>query len=391
MRHAVRAAAGVAVAGLAGAVVLALVSDRYRPNAAIAAAACIASLACVAVGLLIDTRRDGHPMGRLLVANGLLAASWAFADSWARHALLDDPGSLPGGRWAVLWSDGSWPLLILVLTWMALLFPGGALREARERRLLGVALASAALLLALGVTADEELPEPFSWVDRPVPSAPGAFAVLWPVAMLGALTALVASMRVLRVRFRHARGVEREQLRWLAYAAVLIPLLMILPLASSLLGLGEISDSTPFEAAVSFVFGVVPATVGLAILRYRLYDIDRIVSRTLVYLSLTAILGATYAGGVLLLQLALSPSSDLAIAGSTLAVAALFGPLRARVQSIVDRRFFRRRYDARATLQAFGARVRDQVSLEAVEAELCATVSEAMQPAHLRVWLRREA
>jgi hypothetical protein len=201
---------------------------------------------------------------------------------------------------------------------------------------------------------------------------------LFLAILLGAV-ALVA-------RFRRSRGDERQQLKWFAGAGALFALACVIAV-SPWFG----SSDTTGQLLILLAFAAIPIAAGVAILKYRLYDIDLVIRRTLVYGVLTAVLVAAYLGGVLLLQLALSPlteQSDLAIAGSTLAVAALFRPARRRVQALVDRRFYRRRYDAARTLESFGARLRAEVELDSMSAELRSVVSETMQPVHISLWLR---
>jgi hypothetical protein len=213
-----------------------------------------------------------------------------------------------------------------------------------------------------------------TWLD--VVEAAGAL-LLVPAAVVTYVGALG--------RFRRARGVERQQFKWFALAACFLLVSFVLTMVPRLDGVTM--------ALIGLGFAGIPVAVGIAILRYRLYDIDRVISKTLVYGSLTVILGAAYAGFVLAGQAlfaSFAGGSNLAIAVSTLVVAALFLPLRSRVQSLVDRRFYRRRYDARRTLEAFGTRLRERVELEGLRVELEGVVRETMQPAHVSLWLKEE-
>jgi hypothetical protein len=199
----------------------------------------------------------------------------------------------------------------------------------------------------------------------------------------------LAAVASLVVRFRRSRGVERQQLKWLAFAGV------VFVVAFAIAGLTQPSVvSDVFFVLAILALAFIPVAVGIAILRYRLYEIDRVISRTVVYATVTIVLGAAYAGLVLASQALFSSfagGSDLAIAISTLVVAALFLPVRTRVQRFVDRRFYRRRYDAQQTLEAFGVRLRDQIELDALARDLRGVVGETMQPVHASLWLRTGA
>jgi hypothetical protein len=188
------------------------------------------------------------------------------------------------------------------------------------------------------------------------------------------------------IRFRRSHGLERQQLKWLALAAAIVGVAIVADAASFFADVEGIEQ--PRGLVLGLGFCVFPLAAGAAILRYRLYDIDVVINRTLVYAALTATLAGAYVGSVLLLQLVLSPSSDLAIAASTLAVAGLFQPARGWIQEIVDRRFYRRKYDAQRTLEAFSGRLRDQVDIDALSSDLRGVVGETMQPAHISLWLR---
>ena len=222
----------------------------------------------------------------------------------------------------------------------------------------------------------------FGWIDNPlgIEGLPlGTLADVsfwvWGAAALAAIASLV-------VRYRRSHGIERMQLRWVATAGCLLLLSFVANAALS----PWLGDASWFF----MLFGLLAmaGAVAIALLRYRLYDIDVVINRTLVYGALTATLAGAYVGSVLLLQLVLSPGSDLAIAVSTLAVAALFRPARGRIQAAVDRRFYRRKYDAHRTLESFAGRLRNQVALDAIAGELRAVVAETMQPGHVSLWVR---
>jgi hypothetical protein len=200
---------------------------------------------------------------------------------------------------------------------------------------------------------------------------------IFQTALIVNVVLLVVGAASLVLRLRRAHGEERQQVKWFVYTVLFV----MVAFALSIVVLGH--------GAGVVLFPLIPISAAIAILKYHLYDIDVVIKRTLVYGALTATLGGAYLASVLLLQLLVSPSSDLAIAGSTLAVAALFRPLRSRIQHFVDRRFYRSDYDAQRTIESFGMRVRDTVSLEALSEELSGVVRDTMQPAHVSLWLVR--
>jgi hypothetical protein len=276
------------------------------------------------------------------------------------------------------------PALFGIPALMFLLFPDGRLLGRRWRPVLWL---TAAAMLGIGV-APALAPGPMAdaaveGTVNPVGVA-GVGPLLDVVALAAGAAALVSmllGMLSLTLRFRRSRGVERLQLKWFVSAAVLF----ILACLAAFFVFPE--NDVPFGLLLIGTFAGIPIAAGVAILRYRLYDIDVVINRALVYGALTATLGAAYLLIVLLVGLAVG-RSGFAVAVSTLAVAALFRPARARIQDAMDRRFYRRRYDAQQTLDAFGGRLRDEVDLEALTADLRGVVSETVQPAHVSVWLR---
>ncbi|HEV3376044.1 MAG TPA: hypothetical protein VG126_02065 [Thermoleophilaceae bacterium] len=348
-------------------------------------------VAFAALGALVASRRPGNPIGWILCVSPLCLAFTELARNWYVHTLIAEPGSLPlasGLMWAANWAwiPGFMPLLTLLL----LLFPDGHVPSLRWRSVGWLAVAAMGLLIVGYALAPGPL-EDYPRVDNPVGISGAAGDVLEIFQGVGfpffALAA-TGSMASLVVRFRRSHGVERQQLKWMAAAAALVVAAWLVnAFFDQVLG-EDISLILPLALLA------LPAAATTAILRYRLYDLGLVVNRTLVYGALTATLAGAYIGSVLLLQLALDPltsDSGLAIAGSTLAVAALFRPARRRIQELVDRRFYRRRYDAARTVEGFSARLRDEVELDALSGELRAVVSETVQPAHVSLWLRPEA
>jgi hypothetical protein len=277
-----------------------------------------------------------------------------------------------------------------VLTFLLLLFPNGHLASRRWRVVAWAAAVDLALVWVVAAFKPGPL-EGLIGVSNPlgIQSVEAAFNLLGAVVapVLGVLTILSAASIV--VRFRRTRGVERQQLKWFTYAAVLSVLAWLF---FALTGLQEqLPSALEYMVGAIFLAGV-PVAIGIALLRYHLYDIDRLIRRTLVYGVLSALLGAVYAGTVLLLGqlfggIGAEPPSWV-VAGATLAVAALFGPARHRVQQVVDRRFNRRRYDAAKTIAGFSARLHDQVDLDTLTAELLAVVDQTVEPTKATLWLR---
>jgi hypothetical protein len=244
-----------------------------------------------------------------------------------------------------------------------------------------LAVASVAFISITSMIESRLIGDGYS-IDNPIGLAPyrEAEAALAPFFFVYAIVA-IACLASLLVRYRRAGGEERQQLKLLTYAAVLFVVALMI---------GEFWDLPPF--VFPLVVWTLPASMGVAILKYRLFDLDVVINRTLVYGAVTAVLAATYFGMVVLLQRLMdsfTADSDLAVAGSTLVVAALFRPLRTRTQSFVDQRFYRRKYDATATLQDFAARLRDEVDIDTLSHDLVSVVGTTMQPAHASLWLRQ--
>ena len=347
---------------------------------------------CPTVGAVIVARQPRNRIGWLCCTVGLLIGPAFFAQAYAWYALVYRPGSLPGGL-AMAWL-GNWPwfaALSLVLTFLLLLFPNGRLVSPRWRVVAWAAAANLAvgsLWAMFKPTLDSIEPQ-----GLPNPLAPqqaeSAFEVLQSVVLtaLGLLTILSAASIV--ARFRRARGVERQQLKWFTYATVVSAVVWVIFAATGLQQ--RLPGALRYVVGATFL-GAVPVAIGIALLRYRLYDIDRLINRTLVYGLLSVVLGLGYAAVVLVLGqqfggVTRNPPSWV-VAGATLAVAAAFRPARHRIQTAVDRRFNRRRHDAARTMEAFAVRLRDHVDLETLSTELLAVVDLTMEPTAVSLWLR---
>ena len=329
------------------------------------------------IGAIIASRLPNHPIGWLCCAIGLIAAVDHFAGEYSLYALVAQPHLLPGGR-AMLWLQGwFWMLFIGLIVFLLLLFPTGRLPSSRWRPFawVSVALISGAVIWSSAISPD---------VGFNAPPSPVQLSVL----LLGGVAA--ASMIVGR---RNARGVERQQIKWLLYVGPIFFVASGLHIGFYYFWLTERSWGLWASYLLVVVGGLSgPFAIGIAILRYRLYEIDILINRTLVYGSLTVTLVALYFGGIVVLQrvfVALTgQQSTLAVVASTLLIAALFTPLRRRIQSFIDLRFYRSKYDARKTLEAFSTHLRNETDLEALSGDLVGVVRETMQPAHVSLWLR---
>ncbi|MDF2744608.1 MAG: putative two-component system sensor kinase [Actinomycetia bacterium] len=340
------------------------------------------------VGAVLAGRRPRHPVGWLMLALGLSVTVDVVADGYARYGLLASPGAVPAvGQLRVLGDTFAlWPACI---GFILLLTPTGSLPSGRWRWWAGIAVAAPLAWKAASVLGFETAVfPPFYSFRNPyfVPAlATPAMAVALPALVLTLLSVVVGGASLV-IRFRRARGEERQQLRWVASAAVVaaagIPVAMagISIDSAAVVGVAVLSSAT-----------VLCLAIGAAILRYRLYDLDRIVSRTVAYGLLTVLLGLAYAGVVLSLGRLVGRDSSLVVAAATLAVAAVFQPARRRVQAAVERRFNRRRHDAARIIEGFAARLRDQVDLDTLAAEVLAAADQTMQPTRASLWLRPRA
>jgi hypothetical protein len=342
------------------------------------------------VGALIASHRPENPIGWIFLAEGFCYGLLSAGDEFAIYALLTNPGALPLGAEASWLGQWIWaPGLGLSLVFLPLLFPDGHPPSHRWRPVgwlgglsIGLTVVSSTILLwpergpAL-LTGDEN---PSHVVNVLV-----GFIAL-PLMLLAGLGAVIS----LFVRFRRTRGHERQQIKWFASAAALTLVCISVFGQSTLRGLPGVIVALSFLLVIPSI----PIATGIAILRYRLYDIDLIINRTLVYGSLSASLALVYFGGVATTQAIFraltgqEQQPQLAVVVSTLAIAALFMPLRRRIQSFIDSRFYRRKYDARKTLEAFSAKLKDETDLDALSGDLVGVVRETMQPAHVSLWLR---
>jgi hypothetical protein len=365
----------------------------------------LGALALALVGALVATRRPGNAIGWIMLAVANLGALSALGEGYFVPA--PDPASLPLGTvmvWVSQWI--TWVWLGLAVIFLPLLFPDGRLPLPRWRPVAWIG----GIAIVLAVAGDALRPgrlqvDSPSIVENPVGigAAADALAVVRGFATALFAASLAAAVAAVVVRLRRARGDERQQVKWFAYVAALMATgfaVAALSLAIAAAG-GWDEDNLPTWlgafGTVGWMTGLLalvlalPVAIGVSVLKYRLYDIDVVINRTLVYGSVTALLAGAYLGLVLLFQLAFRPvteGSGLAVAVSTLAVAALFRPARNRVQRLVDRRFYRGKYDAQQTLEGFAARLREEVDLDALRSELTGVVAETMQPAHVSLWLR---
>jgi MFS family permease len=356
---------------------------RRDPGEALTLPVMIAAF--MVVGCLIVARRPTNVVGWTFTAVGLVGITGGLAEQYAQYAYVTRPGSLPGpvvAAWLTSWIWG--PITTLMLVFTLLLFPTGRPPSVGWRPVAWIAVAATAAVAMLDALTPSLTLQDGPSLTNPiaVPAVDGiqqgpVGVVLDSLVILSAVAAVIS----LVVRFRRSRGEERQQLKWFTYAAALVlltPFSYFLPV-----NLGDASFS---------VVIVLPIAVGIAITRHRLYDIDRLINRTLVYGLLTFTLGLGYAGTVLVLGELFGGVADnppsWAVAGATLAVAALFRPARRRIQEAVDRRFNRRKYNASQTVEAFSARLRDQVDLDTLSREVLAVVDQTMQPTTVSLWLR---
>ena len=354
----------------------------------------VSALAFSSVGAVVGSRRPENPIGWLFCAIGVFAAIVLLSSEYAAYALLAQPDSLPGAL-AMVWIRAwVWVPYVGLFVLLFLVFPEGWPQSRALRWFASLVL----FVIAYGTPLAAFSPGPIDAIGGAVENPLGMEALrgvgtnsaVGPVESILYVLGIVAAASLFG-RMRRARGVERQQLKWFTYATVILVVGAVLDFtvseATGLSWLGEMG----FVLTMVGLAGL-PMAIGIAVLRYRLYNIDRIINRTLVYGAVTAMLLAVYVADIVLLQrifvLLTGERSTLAVVASTLLIAALFTPLRRRIQSFIDRRFYRRKYDARKTMEDFSAQLRNETDLEALSDDLVGVVQETMQPAHVSLWLR---
>jgi hypothetical protein len=405
--------AGLSVAMFAVSVVLYVLTRSAQVPSSLGASRTVIELstsvpvlAFPIVGALIASRRPHNPIGWICLADGFLWMFLSMIDYYGVYGLAR-PGTVPFPL--VIYALAQWlwvPTVGLLAIYLPLLFPNGRLPSRRWRPLTWL---SGVVIVLVSVTQGlipGPLPglrgvrNPFGLEGQPwIADATNAILVLFLLCILASVVSLI-------LRYRRSGGEVRQQIKWIAFAASFLGLVFVSAMVSSLILFffapemwERTADTPPFWLELLFYvmllsIGGVPIAVGFAVLRYRLYNIDLLINRTLVYSLLTAMLAAVYFGGVATTQAIFraftgqEQQPQLAVVVSTLVIAALFNPLRRRIQSFIDRRFYRRKYDAAKTLEAFSAKLRDETDLGALSDDLTSVVRETMQPAHVSLWLR---
>ncbi len=337
----------------------------------------VVNAAVPVAGFVLASRRPENRIGWLFLVAGLSLGLSGFSSSYALHALVADPGSLPAGRMFGWLSNWVFAPAVAMLAFLFLLFPTGRLRS-RRWRLAGWFVGGAVALVTASsvIAATRAWAHPFSLSGPAIPAGLTGVLVLMNSVSLSA--ALLVSVVAVVVRFARSSGEERLQLKWCAAAAAVLAVVFVVSVWV---------NSAVVNVLQSLAFLCLWTSIAIAVLKYRLYEIDRIISRTLAYAIVTGLLVGVYAGLVLLATQVLTLKSPVAVAGSTLVAAALFNPLRRRVQWAVDRRFNRARYDADQMVAAFAARLKDAVDLDAVQADLASVVQRAVEPGHVSMWM----
>ncbi len=350
------------------------------------------ALAFTSVGALVASHRPENAIGWIFCAVGLAFGAGSFADAYASFTLFMWPGSLPGGRvmaWVSEWIGG--PGLLGTFAFLLLLFPDGRLLSRRWRPIVWATAIAIALVTFAHAFGPGPLRNNFPSVTNPfgIEALASVRNLLESSAFALMLATILISVVSLVLRFRRTRRLERQQIKWFAYAGAFLAAVFIA--GPTIVW----SPTVPgWIWTTIFLLGVaaVPVSAGIAILRYRLYDIDLVINRTLVYGALTASLAMVYFGSVVLLEglfrTLIEENTQPAVVVSTLIIAALFQPLRRRIQDVVDQRFYRRKYDARMTLEAFGKRLQRETDLDVLIEDLVGVVRETMQPSHASLWLR---
>jgi hypothetical protein len=337
----------------------------------------LVNMAVPVTGFVLASRRPENRIGWLFLVAGLSLGVDGFSNQYALRALIADRGSWPAGQVFAWLSNWTWVIAVAALAFLFLLFPTGQPRSRRWRRaawFVGGAFAFAAVGAVIAASSEWANPFALSGLE-----SPGGLTTLFFLTAAFLISAgVLVSVSALVVRFAKSAGEERLQLKWCATAALLLVVVFVVSIWV---------NSAVVNVLQSVAFLCLWTAIATAVLKYRLYEIDRIISRTLAYAIVTGLLIGLYVGLVLLATRVLSVSSPVAVAAATLAAAALFSPVRRRVQRVVDRRFNRARYDADTTVALFAAHLKDAVNLDSVQDDLASVVQRALEPAHVSLWI----